>query len=100
MLLLPSRYSETWGLVVNEALHHGLPCVVSEAVGCGLDLIKRNQTGNVFKTDSISNLSQAIYETLNLCHSEEIAKNCTQLINNYSVANAADGIKQSYHSIV
>ncbi len=34
LLVLPSLEAETWGLVVNEALHHGLPGVVSEAVGC------------------------------------------------------------------
>ena len=39
MLILPSQHSETWGLVVNEALHHGLPCVLSEGVGCAPDFI-------------------------------------------------------------
>ena len=40
LLALPSLHSETWGLVVNEALHHGLPSVVSDAVGCAPDLIE------------------------------------------------------------
>lgn len=35
MLVLPSRrMGETWGLVVNEALHAGCGVIVSEAVGC------------------------------------------------------------------
>jgi len=33
-LVLPSDYGETWGLVVNEALASGLPCLVSQACGC------------------------------------------------------------------
>jgi glycosyltransferase involved in cell wall biosynthesis len=99
MLLLPSRYSETWGLVVNEALHHGLPCVVSDAVGCAVDLITTNQTGSVFTTNSISGFSQAIDESLTLCHSEKIKKNCQKRINDYSLENAAKGIAQSYYSI-
>ena len=37
-LALPSDHSETWGLVVNEALATGLPVVVSDAVGCAPDL--------------------------------------------------------------
>lgn len=38
LLVLPSRrQGEVWGLVVNEAHHAGLPCIVSEAVGCGPD---------------------------------------------------------------
>ena len=31
-LALPSDSAETWGLVVNEALAAGVPCVVSDAV--------------------------------------------------------------------
>jgi len=38
-LVLPSDHGETWGLVVNEAMASGLPCVVSDAIGCGEDLV-------------------------------------------------------------
>jgi glycosyltransferase involved in cell wall biosynthesis len=38
-LVLPSDSSETWGLVVNEAMASGLPCVTSNACGCVEDLI-------------------------------------------------------------
>lgn len=38
LLVLPSsRQGETWGLVVNEALQAGLPCIVTTAVGCSAD---------------------------------------------------------------
>jgi glycosyltransferase involved in cell wall biosynthesis len=37
-LVLPSDYRETWGLVVNEALASGVPCLVSQACGCAEDL--------------------------------------------------------------
>jgi len=37
-LVLPSGHRETWGLVVNEALASGLPCLVSDACGCAEDL--------------------------------------------------------------
>jgi len=36
---LPSDHGETWGLVVNEAMASGLPCVVSRACGCSEDLV-------------------------------------------------------------
>jgi glycosyltransferase involved in cell wall biosynthesis len=39
VLVLPSDHGETWGLVVNEAMASGLPCVVSDGVGCGEDLV-------------------------------------------------------------
>ncbi len=47
-LVLPSSAGETWGLVVNEAMLCGLPCFVSDQVGCGPDLIEEGVTGAVF----------------------------------------------------
>ena len=60
LLALPSLHSETWGLVVNEALHHGLPCVVSDAVGCAPDLIEPGVTGEIAAAGSAENLAAAI----------------------------------------
>ena len=37
-LVLASDHAETWGLVVNEALASGLPCLVSDACGCAEEL--------------------------------------------------------------
>lgn len=38
LIVLPSRQQgEVWGLVVNEALQAGLPCIVTDAVGCAAD---------------------------------------------------------------
>jgi glycosyltransferase involved in cell wall biosynthesis len=47
-LVLPSDYGETWGLVVNEAMACGVPCVVSDRAGCGPDLIVEGRTGRIF----------------------------------------------------
>ncbi|MCB1276971.1 glycosyltransferase family 4 protein, partial [Prosthecobacter sp.] len=37
-LVLPSDYGETWGLVVNEAMASGLPCIISDHCGSAEDL--------------------------------------------------------------
>jgi glycosyltransferase involved in cell wall biosynthesis len=37
-LVLPSEHGETWGLVVNEAMASGLPCIISDNCGCAEDL--------------------------------------------------------------
>lgn len=49
LFALPSRGCyETWGLAVNEAMHLGLPCLVSDRVGCQRDLVTPGETGWVF----------------------------------------------------
>ena len=58
-LILPS-HSETWGLVVEEALYNGLPVIVSNMVGCNVDMVKTYDTGVVFDHTSIKSLQKAI----------------------------------------
>jgi glycosyltransferase involved in cell wall biosynthesis len=45
--VLPSL-SDTWGLVVNEAITTGLPVLVSSACGCAVDLVEQGVSGWVF----------------------------------------------------
>jgi len=52
--------SETWGLVVNEAMACGLPAIVSRTVGCAPDLIVPGRTGYVFDTGSVDALAAAM----------------------------------------
>ena len=58
-LVLPSA-SETWGLVVNEAMAAGLPCVVSDRVGCAFDLVKSGETGEIFRMGDAGDLASAL----------------------------------------
>jgi glycosyltransferase involved in cell wall biosynthesis len=58
-LVLASDYLETWGLVVNEALATGLPCVVSDAVGCAPDLIRDGESGYVYPLGNVEALAAA-----------------------------------------
>jgi glycosyltransferase involved in cell wall biosynthesis len=47
VFVLPSL-SEPWGLVVEEALHYGLPVLLSRAVGCHTELVAEEMSGLVF----------------------------------------------------
>ena len=55
-LVLPSE-SETWGLVVNEAMACGKPVVVSTAVGCTPDLVLEGRTGHAFRVGDVRALA-------------------------------------------
>jgi glycosyltransferase involved in cell wall biosynthesis len=57
ILALPSD-REPWGLVVNEGMACGLIPVVSDAVGCGPDLVRG--VGEVFPVGDVSALTAAL----------------------------------------
>jgi len=59
-LVLPSDQSETWGLVVNEALASGLPVVVSDRCGCAEDLAAPLGPDNRYRFGDIAGLAHAI----------------------------------------
>jgi len=59
MLVLPT-YTDTWGLVVNEAMACGLPVIVSRVAGCVSDLIQEKQTGWVIEPKDVSSLKSAM----------------------------------------
>jgi len=60
VLVLPSDSGETWGLVVNEAMASGLPCIVSDAVGCGEDLVVPVDPARRFPLGDTSALAKAL----------------------------------------
>lgn len=61
LLVLPSAGpSETWGLVVNEAMACGTACAVSEHVGCARDLIRQGKTGWTFPARNPSALASVL----------------------------------------
>lgn len=100
MLILPSLHLEPWGLVVNEALHHGLPCVVSEAVGCSPDLIEPGVTGEVFETGSVQSLVLVFHRALAHTGRPEIRERCRKKVSDYTVEKAAEGIAKAYRFVV
>jgi glycosyltransferase involved in cell wall biosynthesis len=62
---LPSRGCyETWGLGVNEAMHMGLPCLVSDRVGCQRDLVTDGETGWVFRSTDPAHLKEKLETAL------------------------------------
>ena len=61
VLVLPSSI-ETWGLVANEAMACGLPCIVSDQVGCGPDLVRRGETGFIFPVGDIDAMAACMQE--------------------------------------
>jgi len=92
VLVLPSSF-ETWGLVVNEAMQFGLPCIVSDRVGCHEDLILPGKTGFVVP----HNVAAPLAERMEWCvqHPEEIrrmAARSREHIRGFTSERAAQGL--------
>lgn len=49
---------EPFGLPVNEALLCGIPVIVSDRIGCRLDLVDENITGWIYKSGDVDELAE------------------------------------------
>lgn len=96
VMVLPSEGSETWGLVVNEALACGTPVVVSDAVGCAPDLVIEGKTGAVYPMGNTLALADALQRVLAEPPSHEAIR---EKSNAYSVGAAARGVLEAVTSI-
>lgn len=62
LFCLPSR-SETWGLAVNEAMACGKAVLVSDKVGCAVDLVT-DKNGLIFKNADAEDLKRSLLHLL------------------------------------
>ena len=95
-LVLPSDGGETWGLVVNEAMACARPCIVSDRVGCGPDLVIPQETGAIFPLGDVDELANSMLE---LAGDPErmisMGLEARSRLRSYSVETAVDGVIQS-----
>jgi glycosyltransferase involved in cell wall biosynthesis len=97
LFVLPSRgIYETWGLAVNEAMHMGVPCLVSNLVGCQRDLVTHGETGWVFDPSIPGALGFALSEALSALDSPsrraEIRRAVEARISGYAYAKTTEGL--------
>jgi glycosyltransferase involved in cell wall biosynthesis len=91
-LVLPSDYGETWGLVVNEAMVHGLPAIVSDRVGCGPDLVEDGVTGRIFPFGDVQALVRVLAETaVDADRRGEMGRQARHRVAAYSAERAVEG---------
>jgi 1,2-diacylglycerol 3-alpha-glucosyltransferase len=86
-LVLPSKFGETWGLVVNEAMASGLPVLVSSQCGCAESLLEDGRNGYVFPPDDNMAISNALYKFMSLEEKErkEMGQRSAEVIKNWSL---------------
>lgn len=87
--------SESWGLVVNEAMACGRPAIVSSRVGCSPDLIIPDKTGYEFKKGNPAHLAEFMLKFAeNRDTVQRMGRLAQEHIQSYSASAAADGLCQ------
>jgi len=95
-LVLPSDAKETWGLVVNEAMASGLPCVVSTACGCADDLVLPLFPKLCFPVGDIDALMRSLLEAMtNPPQSDQLETHIAK----FDTACTVDAVATLYHSV-
>ncbi|SIT42875.1 Glycosyl transferase group 1 [Paraburkholderia ribeironis] len=91
-MVLPS-YSEPWGLVVNEALAHGCPAVVSESCGCVPELVIDGVSGYAFTAGDVPGLRRTMLKAIEaFADVSETAHRCMDVIGQFDPPSAAANI--------
>jgi glycosyltransferase involved in cell wall biosynthesis len=99
VLILPSRF-EPWGLVVNEAMACGTPCLVSDVVGAGADLVVGKDAGLVFPHDNVNELASALRTALNQELRRRWERNLAPLIDKATFTQNATALRALMEAVV
>ena len=91
ILVLPSQGpGETWGLVVNEVMAAGRAAIVSDAVGCGIDLVKPT-TDWIFRRGNAEQLKAILTGLPDRLKLLAIGNDCQSHIDAWSLESQVQG---------
>jgi glycosyltransferase involved in cell wall biosynthesis len=96
-LVLPT-YSDTWGLVVNEAMACGLPVICTNVAGCAAELVQGN--GRLVEAGNVEQLAQAMVELAgDPERREEMSAQSCALIREFSPDAWAAGMAEAAEAV-
>ena len=100
-LLLCSDASETWGLVVNEAMACGLPVVASEAAGCSPDLIEPGRTGYTYPLGDVQAIAARLCDMDRAARRDpaELQRSLAEKMAKYDFDRAAQGLEAAVTAV-
>ena len=94
--LVLSSTKDTWGLVVNEAMAAGVPCLVSSACGCAVDLVDHGRTGWIFDPADSQGLAALMHQAERQSPQERIVMQqaARERLHSFSLQSFAEGLQQ------
>jgi glycosyltransferase involved in cell wall biosynthesis len=94
-LVLPSDHGETWGLIVNEAMASGLPCIASDACGCTEDLIAPLDEDFRFRLGDPVSMSKALASVIERPASQARLR---EHVDKFNLSISVHTVRRLYHS--
>ena len=89
LFVLPTR-EDIWGLVINEAMAHGLPVITTKSCLAGLELVEDGINGFLVENEDAESLSDRINQILkNDVLREQMKRNNRIKIQSYTIENMA-----------
>ncbi|MCC5875035.1 MAG: glycosyltransferase family 4 protein [Candidatus Sumerlaeia bacterium] len=99
VVVLPSA-SETWGLILNEAMCFEKPVIASDHVGASLDLIQHGKNGYVYPMGDLDALAECLGKCLHDDNAlRALGKESGKIISNFSYKNATDGLQAAISNV-
>jgi glycosyltransferase involved in cell wall biosynthesis len=91
---LPSL-SETWGLAVNEAMACGKAILLSNKVGCAVDLVSIDKNGYIFEAGNITDLTKKLTMLISNSKNElsQMGKYSNEIIRNWDFETQVKAIE-------
>lgn len=98
--ILPS-YSESWGLVVNEAMAAGLPVLLSNKINAGQVLLQEGINGYSFNPNNVNNIADKLLKfiSLDIDTKKAMSDNSLKIINTMSYQNMGQQFITALHKI-
>ncbi len=99
LFCLPSKGpGETWGLAVNEAMAAGKAVMISDKVGCGVDLVKPGINGEIFLHSNPEDLMKKLSQIISAKKLYEYGRESRRIIQNWSLYKSAQSIVSALKS--
>lgn len=100
VVVVPS-HSESWGLVVNEAMAAGKAVIVADCVGCIDDLVHHLQTGLIYRSGMVNELQTMIAQMVAYPKmTETMGERAIQHIAQWTLENEAKNICNAWNQLL
>lgn len=91
--ILPSL-SESWGMVVSEAMASGLPVLVSRTCNCVTDLVDDGVNGKLFEPTDVNDIARAIKGLMKSESRSKMGVESKNRVRKYDVAILSSNIRE------